>query len=534
MQLNLPEQRAMPGVDTRPGPLRSWLASLPYVDAVATTTQIVERLQDINDQRIPAKLRLELLALFRNSYVRLHESLRIIACAQDNPQQSAAILMLTEFSEHMAFGYKYALRDALSERQRWGKSKQFATAANYAQEFLAQTLICRYQCYLPATDLPWRELGDLVRFAETQQLGSTHDTDFPFSSGELHIFTTYRRLTMLRLADPYRMTAGMIWEAYGYIAAKSMQIELLKQFEGSMPIGVYGVSLDHEPRESRRAPASGVERNAWRWLDARAFLHGIEQDLDRLSHAGPTQRAGFINLSNGPEASQLLSRMYGQWTRSYLRKSPRFNASAEVEISPGLEAAYFFLNNCVAFDARDYATPEDEDSIDFSVTGLRASHTTPRQFRLIACPIRNRGGGGIALHLGKQQGLAVWVGQLLLINADQIDSDSGNEWLVGIVRWLIHHNHIGSEIGVQYVARECRAVVIRPSAGSLRSFQPALKNELPLSNGQRLDILIAPKGLYRNKSLLELQERGQSYQIRCEQLLETGSGYERFCYELIS
>ena len=76
-------------------------------------------------------------------------------------------------------------------------------------------------------------------------------------------------------------------------------------------------------------------------------------------------------------------------------------------------------------------------------------------------------------------------------------------------------------------------MVVRPTSGANRDCQPALRTRLALSNGNVLDILIGPRGLYRDKAVLELQQHGQAHQIRCDHLLESGSGFERFSYAVL-
>lgn len=531
MLIDLPEQRAIPGIDTRPRPLQAWLHALPYVDAENTARQVIGRLRDINHQPIAAGERLELLATFRHSYERLHDALRSLARQQDPVGQSRAQALLTELTELMSFGYKYALRDSLNERQRWGqrwsKARQLAQAANYTQQFLALLLICRFQAYRPVPESCWRELGNLVRFAETNQLEATHDSAFPFGRSGLSVLAGYRALAMLRLADPYRLPGHLVWEAYGYVMARHDRIVLSHATPEEPSIGVFGLSLDHEPRSSRPPPAGGVERNAWRSLDGRALLGDAQLDLDRILAGAHPARVGFSGQLTGTDAVQLLGRMLGQWTHSPQRKSPRFASAGPVEIASGLEAAYCFLNQGAPFDPADHAPPEDEDDIDFGLLRRRQAPVR-RDFRLWSCPTRNRGNGGVALLGHAADGLGLRVGQLLLIRAPGETSD----WLLGVVRWLISRGD-GCEAGVQYVARECAPVVIRPTSGANRDCQPALRTRLALSNGNVLDILIGPRGLYRDKAVLELQQHGQAHQIRCDHLLESGSGFERFSYAVL-
>jgi cyclic-di-GMP-binding protein len=535
--LNVPEQRAIPGVDTRPGPLRDWLGALPYVDSEKSATLVIERLRDINHQLIPAGHRLELLAAFRDGYGRLHEGLRDNARHQEIPTRPRALELLTDLTETLAFGYKYALRDALGERQRWGRNKQLAEAIGYSMHFLALLLICRYQAYHPVSDQNWREIGDLVRFTEAQDVPATRNSDLPYVQGELHALTVYRQLALLRLADPYRLPGGQIWEVYAYIAGKVSQIHLLGHFQGDsstgIPTGVYGISLDHEPQQSLAAPGSGVERSSWRWLDARELLHSAQIDLDRVLSGVHPNRVGFSNRLTGFEATQLLGRMLGQWSRPSERKTPRFNSNQTVDIAPGLAAAYYFLNNCSAFNPLDYASPEDEDAIDYSM-GVRRLPANPTVgFRLVSCPTRNRSSGGLALYLEALHDLNLRVGELVLLNAPGNTPGAARDWLVGVVRWQVRRDDADTELGVQYVARNVTPAAVRTISGAHQGHAPALKSELTLANGQHLTVLITPRGLYRQKAVLELQYADQSRQIRCSHLLETASGFDRFSYEIL-
>lgn len=533
MQLNLPEQRPLPGVDTRPGPLRAWLAALPFVDTENSARAALERLRDLNHQRLSAAQRLELLAAFRHSYARLHEPLRDAARQQDPLQPSRAFTLLSDFTEAMSHGYKYALRDAVNERPRWGRAKLLAEATHYTLHFLALLLVCRYQAYQPVADHSWREIGDLVRFAETETLPTVRDDEFPYNAGELHTLSGYRQLALLRLADPYRLPAGLIWEAYGYLAGKAHQIELLMHHaDAGLPTGVYGLPLDHEPHRSLPAPSSGIERCTWRWLDARELLRTAQLDLDRILSGTLPHKLGFSNRLAGGDALQLLGRMLGQWTHSPQRKAPRFNSSQNVELAPGLEAAYFFLNHCNAFDPADYLPPEDEDDIDFSRI-RRGGADIQRSFRLVACPTRNRSSGGLALHLDPLHDLNLRVGQLLLLTPAETAAGPGRDWLIGVVRWLVSKNGAGSDLGIQYVARNPMPVALRTVTGPAQNAHPALKSDLPLANGQRLLTLIAPRGLFKPKAVLEMFQAGQGRQLRCTHLLESGTSFDRFSYELL-
>ena len=533
MQLSVPEQQATPGVDTRPGPLRAWLSGLPYADCENAAQQVLGRLRDINHQALPAAHRLPLLAAFRHSYERLHDALRDRNRPPDAFTPTRAAALLTDFTEAMAFGYKYALRDAIENRQRWGRARQLAEAANYALSFLALLQICRYQSYLPAPGSSWREIGDLVRFAETEALGTTRDAAFPCGPGELHVLSGYRRLALLRLADPYRLPGGLVWEAYGYLGGKAGESQLLDQCADPEAIGVYRLPLDHEPHQSSQAPTSGVHRGRWRWLDAKELLQTAQLDLERLSGGTPPQRLGFSARLTSADAVQLLSRMLGQWTHSPQRKSPRVAGTQDVALVPGLDAAYYFLNDCAAFNPADFSPLEDEDDIDYSLHVRRGAGVAQRDFRLVTCQTRNRSGGGLALHLDPLRALMLRVGQLVLIDLPDAAPGAAHDWLLGVVRWQVGGEDASQEVGLQYVARNAIPAAVRTTSGAQQNVHPALKSELVLADGQRLFTLIGAKGLYKPRAVLELQQAQTMQRIRCARLLDAGQGFDRFSYEVL-
>ena len=523
MHLSVPPQQALPGVDTRPAPLRAWLTSLPYVDAENTAVAVLERLRHINHQHLPAAHRLELLAAFRHSYERLHDALRDNARLQDPQTLPRALTLLSELTEAMSFGYKYALRDCSQEQQRWGKNKQLPEAINYTLHFLALLLLCRYQAYQPVSDQHWREAGDVVRFAEAESVGGTPDVEFPYSAGTLHAVSGYRQLALLRLADPYRFPSGLIWEAYGYLAGKAEQITLLTH-QISMKTWPRAVSMPCRwitnpiSHARHRPPASNAAVGAG-WMGANSSAQR-QLDLDRILTGTAPRRVGFSNNLTASDAAQLLGRMLGQWTHVPQRNSPRFASAAEIDLAPGLDAAYYFLNNCTAFDPRVYAVSEDDDDIDYSISTRRSTGNMAREFRLVSCPTRNRSGGGLSLHLDRLHGLALRVGQLVIINAPGTGTGAGRDWLVGVVRWLQNQEEAGSEIGVQYVARNCVPVVIRATTGAVQNYHAALKSDLTLADGQRLLTLITTKGHVPQQGHL----RNASWRTNTADPLRTSAG----------
>ena len=140
----------------------------------------------------------------------------------------------------------------------------------------------------------------------------------------------------------------------------------------------------------------------------------------------------------------------------------------------------------------------------------------------------NRSAGGVAVAVTGEDAERFPVGQLVTLPAPP---HARHDWLVAVVRWHQREPGAGAEIGLQYIANDARPVAVRPlDAGQQVAFQPALESEL--AHGiHRYRILIAPRGLFRAKRLLELDIDGERAQLRCGRLIERGQGQERFTLE---
>ena len=81
--------------------------------------------------------------------------------------------------------------------------------------------------------------------------------------------------------------------------------------------------------------------------------------------------------------------------------------------------------------------------------------------------------------------------------------------------------------GLQYVAREARAVAARPvrREGEEHPCMPVLVGQAG-SDGSKC-LLISPRGLYAEGRPLELYRQDGTERLRCERLIEVANGVER-------
>ena len=275
--LTVPRQEAMPGVDTRPERLRAWIESLPYTSDRETTQRLIERLHDINHQPLPSTQRMALLDPFTRAFGRLHEALR---SATAGPEHLDRLRLLDRFTEQLLIGYKYVINDAQAEPRRWGKPRHLYQAVNLAAHLIHLLLACRYQHYLPPEAASWREL---FVYAESHEIPATGHPDFPFASHPLSADRALAEAAMLRLADPFRLPEGQVWELLAYLDRLEPPLHCTPLPEGSLPGEDHlAVCLHCAPGEFARPPESGNERRLWRLVDGRPLRAALEHDLQRL------------------------------------------------------------------------------------------------------------------------------------------------------------------------------------------------------------------------------------------------------------
>lgn len=520
MEFNLPNQQDIPGVDTRPGPLRDWLEGLPYTEIIRSTRRIIERLHDVNDQqRLPPAHRLELMDAFLHAYMRLHEWL------SESPQIEA-YQNLKFLTRQMAVGYKIVVRDMIDAQQRWNRPKHLLTAVEQASRFLVLELVCDFQAYNPVDRHTWHEINGLLRIAGDKASERFCHTDLGHrlatgSTGDIFV-----QAALLRLGDPYHLPPGSVWEAFGYLGKHAGNVPLTNYAIGEPKPGIFVLRPDSEPALVTDVTESIAGSY---WLDAREAISTMQGHVDQLlSSARPTS-LGMSDKLTSSDAAQIIAKLYTQWLHPANRRAPRFSSAQTVYLVAGLPACWQSLNQGHAFEAKSYGSVNDNNYVDVAAANLFQGHSFSRRYETVLATTRNRSAGGVSLNLPAREAARLSVGQLVAINNDDGPVHGSTAWVIGIIRWLTVEGDSSADIGIQYVGRQVKTGAVRPFEGGSGEFQPALQTELHHA-GQVLETLIAPRGTYRHRRLLELRLGHESLHARIDRLIETGATYDRFSY----
>lgn len=520
MEFKLPNQEDMPGVDTRPGPLRDWLEALPYTEILRSAQRVVERLQDINDQQhlAPAH-RMELMEAFLLAYVRLHDWL------SESPQVEA-YQNLKNLTNQMAIGYKIVVRDLCGSQQRWNRPRHLLGAIEQATRFLALEMVCDFQAYRPVERHAWQEINGLLRLAGDKSGERIVQSDLGHRLAAGSTREVFIQAALLRLGDPYHLPPGSVWEAFGYLGNYAETSQLSNYAVGEHKPGIFVLRPDSEPALVTEVtePIAGSH-----WLDAREAIRSMQAHVDQLlSGARPTSLGMSDKLTSG-DAAQIIAKLYTQWLHPVNRRAPRFSSAQTVHLVAGLPAVWQSLNKGRAFETGHYTAPGEEDHIDLTSVNLFQGNSFSRRGETALATTRNRSAGGVSLNLPAREAQRLSVGQLVAINNEAGSANGAQAWVIGIIRWLTIERDSSADIGVQYVGRQVNTGAVRTCEGGSREFQPAVQTELRHA-GQVLDTLIAPRGIYRHRRMLEIRLGETTVHVRVDRLIETGATYDRFSY----
>jgi hypothetical protein len=188
------------------------------------------------------------------------------------------------------------------------------------------------------------------------------------------------------------------------------------------------------------------------------------------------------------------------------------------------------VNRGRCFDPSLFLTPGGEHSIDLGAVPLRHSDTTQNLPTPFTCTSINRSSGGLAVRYRGPQLPHPRVGQLIALRRPAPQSNAG--WVLAVCRWLVEsEGDSGFELGLQYLAREPRPVVIRVmgETGMDGEYQAAIAATQKRGQ-QRVHTLITSSGEIRTGSQVAIHEQGKRQSVTCTEQLESGPGFERFIY----
>ncbi|WP_240761658.1 hypothetical protein [Nitrosococcus wardiae] len=310
-----------PLVETRESKVRQWIRKLPVMNLLHSSRALLDGLTLLNEQPLQEKHRVQLLDLYRIpintmllSFDPLHlRQLPVPLAKREQVAQNIAQLPLM-----LANGYKTVVKQGYQLDHRPSKNKTLLLAAIRACEQLGYALLHLFRIAHPVPPQLYLELNQLYRYAEHHQVLYQLPHAATRAGIDKDIATIYKRLMLLAIIDPSRLSEREILSTYELLE------RLLTHVEISPPHGpleglerkccfIVDLNSDHPPRALVPHGFTSENQNL-RLFNTYSLLRKVGELLHQAEHPS-AQRMPKIDV-------QLLRHLAPYLNASYQRPSP--------------------------------------------------------------------------------------------------------------------------------------------------------------------------------------------------------------------
>ena len=520
----LPERRA-PGADafsTEARQLRQWIAALPMANASATARQLYQALRAINRLRIDPVERIAALEALRRPVSQIAENVdrQIVGSTFPLPPAKAQLgTVARDFQEEMALGYRMALLDLVGSDGKipFMRGKTVALALERAIAHLGGQLSKAYLLYsTPPTGL-WLALHDLYRVAQWLRLEDKAVEDPELGGTDVSPRWSYLHALLLAISNPYRLAQKDIHEAWLVTRSWARMAQLR-----SGPAGehAYAIPLDEDRGPGYLPEERSSEAGAVLYFDT----NPLERELERqLSLVGGVQGPISFRLKNAAAVSvepQLIRRIMQSWTPLASRNHVRLPAGHLLDTLVGLHAIHYFLAGELDFEnfVRRACGPavhlSDRDrAAAWTAQGLE--FTRPEVYR---AKVIDQSLGGYRIEWDRADAVRARVGEIVAVAQADEEEGGDRDWMIGMIRWLRIAPEGRVDAGIELLARQARAAVLRTLDGQGHPKPPVRAIRLEAMRGADGEIrpysVVAPSVLERGALRYELVIAPERYAER--------------------
>ncbi len=534
-----PEYLQRPRPLLRPRKLIQWLETLPAANMVESGRALIRQLHLINFSAYAAEDRIALLRTLQPRVLELLEALTHElrhAAVPPNRREEALAQVRQQLGDELAAGYKLVVSElALGEAHDNGSRGLLHEALYAAVHLLARQLAGAYQLYQPEPAGTWRELNELVRYAEHCGLLEDEFGNAPATApAGRSIDHLYKQILLLALTEPYNLMQGEAWEAFTFAGLWVEHLELQAANRLAMEDEfVIDLARDSGPWfcKADDLPDDG------RIIDLRPLREKISLSVShalRLSQ----QQASSQHAMQLRQQRDMLLRIADAWEGVHARRAPRRAASARIQVVTGLNACHHFSSRQREFtpemDELRIRTRREEHQPDPGRDPSRSAEVFVTAYREALRKDRRHAHGHYSrIPLSQsnisKHGMAITfvpdgsgatpsrVGELV---AYRLGVRPGERWHIGVVRWLRQDAERGVEAGIMHIAQTSVPVAVRatagPGAGS--EYFRALLIPKQVSIQQRRS-LVVPAALYDVGTQLTVNLGKRLFAVRLSAML---------------
>lgn len=490
--------------------LRRWLA-------IGDDEELQSHLRRLNDSLIAQQhhapepvTQLKLLRCYLSHIQKSAQAVRSRNFGLSLPLPAQAI----DFTErlgnvhlHIANAYKAVVLDAAESDDTTSSlaANEIAQACYGSLFYLSQVLYCAYQGYRPYPNGIWYEIHQLYLYARSEEIAKHPVRSFSAIGKDTDtIEECYKRTVLLELADPYRMPYGMVDGVYKSLHDWTKLAKLVARPDKSHQRCLFQIDLEFD-----RPGIPLLPRATFKPSPQHLVLDSVELVADL--HQQYEATAGMPDL----EQRELLRSLIVQWGIQPLRSLNRETANEACEIIVGLNSINFMIN-LAANDITPVAKPKSNDD-ESEATTWQIIDTSP---------------GGMQLVASGDSDTRISVGEMLGVRRSRQSED----WGVGIVRWVKHHDKARSNLGIHILGMSRIPVFIYTNPQT-DDYDLGVIIETRGIHETRNFRLVAPNGVYEPKRRLRIVEQSDaadSYDAVVGELIAATRGSDCFDYSIVS
>jgi len=552
LELSLPQitEGEKAGVETRPGKLPGWIASLPMLNLTDTSQKIFQSLSATNRSRLDDKDRLKLLETYREPIASLCAELEKEFIGQPLPLPQKALLAASRtrsFQIEMAYGYKYLTKisaASMNGKIRDKQAHQVALTTQRAILYLANSLYYSYISYHPPVPGVWKEIHRLYDFASKLNAADIEVEDNRMApKGTSSVTTEYKKALLLELSGPYHLPARSVkninhcLDTWGSLATLTPADELPKmgcQFLLEKTRDSAGEVYD----SGAINPENLKQYQILNTLELARHVHSRLKTIK--SGRIPDENDAKQGIYTEENTKELLSKLVSAWgvnpKRSFRRTSKKGD---EVDVAIGVEAINLWLNGGEKLTlSSEFVGPMPQKkkfgTYYMKETGQENPSSSDQfiknpELAIVPWNVIDESAGGLALSSTKAGQQKIKVGDILSLRTGK-----DGHWEIAVVRWIKNTGVDTVSIGIQRQAPDAVAVAINvvDEDGKDTGYKPALLLPAMPALKQPATIVAEKSTLGHGQSFF-LDNGFQLNEAKAVRVTESTTAFERFEFSII-
>ena len=550
--LNLPLLKAKrPKPYLKPKTFRQWLTGLPIGNPQKSSQIVLQQLRTLNQSRYPYSERSQLLdalrPLVRQLLLSLKQPINRAQLPLSKENKLTAQLIQNLLAE-MAHGYKLIANDLMEKNSRKENDQLLLRESIYLSiQYLARSVVESYLVYSSPQHDIWRELHQLYRYAEYENI-QNEAIDDPYPDYALPIQYTidlvYKRIVLLSLSSPYHLMQNEAEDIYYLVSAWTSVCEM-SALEKNHISNQYGVdfatdmspryipdSLEWEPVDGRIIDISKVKS---RLNNHTSKVLRINADKDDLLDEDTASSL------NDRKQRDMLLRLADAWHSTLTRAKHREDRGAKLRMALGLNACHFYSSNKSSFtpeidELRLISSGENKQATVFANMYRKALHKDRihenKSYSISPWQQHNISHTGIAISCNNScNDMNIKVGEII---SYLFESKTGLRWKIGIIRWVHINEENNIDMGIMNLAHSAVPIAVKAISGLGKGTDYFRSLLVPKHVSIRqLRSIIVPATLYDIGSVLSVNMKTKLFYIKLNKLIISSGNIAMFEFDIL-